>query len=394
MKKCWGYSMAWQKMIAMENRLKRALFIDRDGTIIVEPSDEQIDSLEKLEFLPGAISGLRALLPLGFEFVLATNQDGLGTESFPEDTFWPAQNKMLRTLEGEGVIFDDQLIDRTRESEGKPTRKPGTAMFGKYMDGSYDLAGSYVIGDRATDVQLAKNLGAKAILVACPDSVAARKVAEAGLQEICVLMSDDWARIVEFLRGGERSAAIERNTSETKIKLLLDLDGVGESAVSTGLNFLDHMLWQIVHHAGVTLRVEAKGDLQVDEHHTMEDVAIVLGEAVLKALGSKRGIERYGFALPMDESSALVLMDFGGRIDFEWDVQFRREMIGDVPAEMFKHFFKSFAEAAKCNLHISAKGENEHHKIEGIFKAFARALKAAIRRNVFSYELPSSKGVL
>lgn len=375
--------------------LKKALFIDRDGTIIVEPaSDLQVDSLEKLEFLPGAISALKALRTLDFEFVMATNQDGLGTESFPEDTFWPAHNKMLRTLKGEGVVFDDQLIDRSFESENKPTRKPGTAMFGKYTDGSYDLAESYVIGDRITDVKLAKNLGAKAILIAGEDSDAARQVVAEGLQDVCVLVSDNWQKVAEYIRGEERTASIERNTKETKIKVFIDLDGRAESSVSTGLNFLDHMLWQIVHHAGVSLQVRAKGDLEVDEHHTMEDVAIVLGEAVLKALGSKRGIERYGFALPMDESSAMVLLDFGGRIDFEWDVQFRREMIGDVPTEMFRHFFKSFAEAAKCNLHVSAKGENEHHKIEGIFKAFARALRAAIRRDVFSYELPSSKGVL
>ena len=375
--------------------LKKALFIDRDGTIIVEPaSDLQVDSLEKLEFLPGAISALKALRTLDFEFVMATNQDGLGTESFPEDTFWPAHNKMLRTLEGEGVVFDDQLIDRSFESENKPTRKPGTAMFGKYTDGSYDLAESYVIGDRITDVKLAKNLGAKAILIAAEDSDAARQVVAEGLQDVCVLVSDNWQKVAEYIRGEERTASIERNTKETKIKVFIDLDGRAESSVSTGLNFLDHMLWQIVHHAGVSLQVRAKGDLEVDEHHTMEDVAIVLGEAVLKALGSKRGIERYGFALPMDESSAMVLLDFGGRIDFEWDVQFRREMIGDVPTEMFRHFFKSFAEAAKCNLHVSAKGENEHHKIESIFKAFARALRAAIRRDVFSYELPSSKGVL
>lgn len=375
--------------------LKKALFIDRDGTIIVEPaSDCQVDSLEKLEFVPGAISALKALRTLDFEFVMATNQDGLGTDSFPEDTFWPAHDKMLKTLEGEGVAFDDQLIDRSFEEENKPTRKPGTAMFGKYTDGSYDLAGSYVIGDRATDVLLAKNLGAKAILIAGEGSDAAKKVAADGLQDVCVLISDDWQKVAEYIRGGERTASIERNTKETKIKVSLDLDGRGESAICTGLNFLDHMLWQIVHHAGVSLQVAVKGDLEVDEHHTMEDVAIVLGEAVLKALGSKRGIERYGFALPMDESSAVVLLDFGGRIDFEWDARFGREMIGDVPTEMFKHFFKSFAEAARCNLHISAKGENEHHKIEGIFKAFARALRAAIRRDVFSYDLPSSKGVL
>ena len=374
--------------------MKRLLIVDRDGTVIAEPAgDQQVDSLEKLEFIPGAISALAAASKLGFELLLATNQDGLGTSSFPEESFWPAHNKMLATLRGEGVTFADQLIDRSFEQENKPTRKPGTGMFGKYMDGNaYDLAGSYVIGDRMTDVKLAKNLGTKAILLQPADR--AKQVAEEGLAEVCTLVSDDWNEITEFLRRQERRAIVVRETAETSVSVALDLDGGMESAISTGLDFLDHMLWQIVHHAGVGLDVNVRGDLNVDEHHTMEDTAIVLGEAVLKALGSKAGIDRYGFALPMDECRAMVLIDFGGRIDFEWDAEFRREMVGDVPTEMFKHFFKSFAQAARCNLHISATGENEHHKIEGIFKAFARALRMAIRRDPFSYDLPSSKGVL
>ena len=374
--------------------MKRVLFIDRDGTIIVEPpTDYQVDSLEKLEFVPGAISALASLSQLDFELVMATNQDGLGTESFPEETFWPAHQKMLQTLAGEGIVFADQLIDRTFEHEQAPTRKPGTAMFGKYLSGEYDLARSFVVGDRITDVRLARNLGAQAILLRREAEVA-EELQQEGLQEVCALVTDDWHRVAEFLRADDRCATVERNTRETQIRAVIDLDGRGESRIDTGLKFLDHMLDQIIHHAGVSLTLEARGDLEVDEHHTMEDVAIVLGEAILRALGSKRGIERYGFALPMDESQALVLLDFGGRIDFEWDVEFRRERVGDVPTEMFRHFFKSLAEAARCNLHISARGENEHHKIEGVFKAFARALRCAIRRDVFSYELPSSKGVL
>lgn len=374
--------------------MKKALFIDRDGTIIVEPPEDlQVDSLEKLEFLPGAVSALRDIAGLGYELVLATNQDGLGTASFPEDTFWPAHNKMLKTLEGEGVVFDDQLIDRSFEDEDKPTRKPGTAMFGKYTGGWYDLAGSFVIGDRLTDVMLAKNLGAKAILVQ-PFEKGTRMAEEAGLGETCALVTDDWHEAARFLRSDARTATVGRKTAETDIRVSVDLDGRGVSAINTGLGFFDHMLSQIVHHAGISLDISVSGDLHVDEHHTVEDTGIVLGEAILEALGSKRGIERYGFALPMDECSALVLLDFGGRIDFVWDAEFRRESVGDVPTEMFPHFFKSFAQGARCNLHISATGDNEHHKIEGIFKAFARALRAAVRRDVFSYELPSSKGVL
>ncbi len=378
--------------------MKKALFIDRDGTVIYEPPiDFQVDSLDKLQFIPGVITALNRIAGLDYELVMATNQDGLGTECFPEETFWPVHNLMLQVLEGEGVRFDDMLIDRTMPYENAPTRKPGTAMFGKYMSGEYDLASSYVIGDRMTDVELAKNLGAKAILLRSPEE-GARMINEykVPLEDTVALVTDDWNKIWEFLRCGERVAEVHRKTRETDIYLKLDLDGGSgkKSNVDTGLKFFDHMLEQIVHHAGVSMVLSVKGDLEVDEHHTMEDVAIVLGEAVSQALGSKLGIERYGYALPMDESKAMVLIDFGGRISFEWNVEFKRERVGDVPTEMFKHFFKSFAEVAHCNLHITASGENEHHKIEGVFKAFSRAMRMAIARNSFKFELPSSKGVL
>lgn len=373
---------------------KRVLFVDRDGTILVEPpEDYQVDSLEKLEFVAGAISGLKSVSELDYELVLASNQDGLGTEAFPEETFWPAHTKMMRTLAGEGVFFDDQLIDPTFPQENAPTRKPGIGMFGKYLSGEYDLASSYVIGDRATDVELAYNLGAKAILLQSK-SVADEMLKDKAFASTCVLATKPWSEIAEFLRQTERRATIVRKTSETDICVELDIDGKGESNIDTGLKFFDHMLWQIVHHSGMSLTVECKGDLEIDEHHTIEDVAIVLGEAILQALGSKRGIDRYGFVLPMDECRAMVLIDFGGRADFVWGVEFTRERVGDVPTEMFKHFFKSMCVAMRCNLHIEAKGENNHHLIEGVFKAFARALKMAVRRDVFSYQLPSSKGVL
>ncbi len=375
--------------------MKRALFIDRDGTIIAEPADEQIDSLEKLEFLPGAISGLKALCGLGYELVLASNQDGLGTSSFPEETFHPAHNKMLTTLAGEGVRFDDELIDRSFPAEGLPTRKPGTGMFGKYLGGDYDLAASFVIGDRLTDIQLARNLGAKGILIS-PSEEGAQALAEAGLTESCAFVSDSWAEIAEFIRREERYVKIHRQTRETDITVQLDLDGRGDfnDQISTGLRFLDHMLSQIAHHGGVALGIDAHGDLDIDEHHTMEDVAITLGEAIFQALGSKAGISRYGFALPMDDCRAMVLIDFGGRIDFCWEAAFTRERVGDVPTEMFRHFFHSLCAAARCNLHITASGENDHHKAEAIFKAFARALRMAVSRQGFGYSIPSSKGML
>ena len=374
--------------------MKRALFVDRDGTIIVEPPvDYQVDSLEKLEFVPGAISALKSIAELDFELVMATNQDGLGTASFPEDTFHPAHNKMLKTLAGEGVVFADQLIDRSFPEDNAPTRKPRTGMFGKYLSGEYDLANSYVVGDRLTDVELAWNLGAKAILLQ-PQEVGEQMLQGREYAACCVLVSDNWWDVAELLRRSERRAEVVRSTRETDIRIALDLDGVDESKIDTGLKFFDHMLDQIPHHSGISLEVSCKGDLEVDEHHTMEDVAIALGEAIRTALGSKRGIDRYGFVLPMDECQAMVLLDFGGRADFVWSVPFTRERVGDVPTEMFKHFFKSMCVAMQCNLHIEAKGENNHHLIEGVFKAFARALKMAIRRDVFSYELPSSKGVL
>ena len=375
--------------------MKKALFIDRDGTIIAEPADEQIDSLEKLTFVPGAISGLKTLTGLGFDLVLATNQDGLGTDSFPENTFWPAHEKMLATLRGEGVAFDDQLIDRTFEADNAPTRKPRTGMFGNYLGGEYDLAASYVIGDRVTDVLLARNLGARGILLS-PAAEGAQMLAKAGVGDACALVTDSWAEIADFIRRGERRVEVRRETRETQITVRLDLDGRGDfnGQISTGLRFLDHMLAQIAHHGGVALAVDAQGDLDIDEHHTMEDVAITLGEAIDRALGSKAGIARYGFALPMDDCRALVLLDFGGRIDFEWDASFHRERVGDVPTEMFRHFFHALCCAARCNLQISARGENDHHKAEAIFKAFARALRMAVARQGFGYDIPSSKGVL
>ena len=374
--------------------MKRVLFIDRDGTIIVEPPvDYQVDSLEKLEFVAGAISGLRSLAELDYELVMASNQDGLGTDSFPEETFWPAHTKMLRTLAGEGVFFDDQLIDPSLPEDNAPTRKPQTGMFGKYLSGEYDMASSYVIGDRATDVELACNLGAKAVLLQSP-AEGEQMLKGKPFASACVLMSDKWSDIAEFLRRTERRAEVVRNTSETDIRIAIDLDGCGDSQVDTGLKFFDHMLWQLPHHAGISMTAICRGDLEVDEHHTIEDVAIALGEAIYQALGSKRGIDRYGFVLPMDECQAMVLIDFGGRADFVWSVPFTREKVGDVPTEMFKHFFKSLCVAMRCNLHIEAKGENNHHLIEGVFKGFARALKMAVRRDVFKYELPSSKGVL
>ena len=352
--------------------MKKAIFIDRDGTLLREPADEQIDALDKVVFVPGAISGLKALTGLGYELVMASNQDGLGTPAFPEETFWPAQNLLLRTLEGEGVVFDDILIDPSFPADKSPNRKPGTGMFGKYLDGSYDLAASWVIGDRETDRQLAENLGAQALLVG----------------------EKSWAEIAETIRSSARSATVARKTGETDIYVRVDLDGKGPSGVDTGLKFFDHMLSQLITHGGIALEIRCKGDLEVDEHHTMEDVGIALGEALRQALGDKRGIERYGFALPMDESRAIVLLDFGGRSELVWDVQFTREYVGDVPTEMFKHFFKSLSDAMRANLYVQARGENNHHLAEGVFKAFARSLKQAVRRNVFSYDLPSSKGLL
>lgn len=365
---------------------KKALFIDRDGTIIREPEDEQIDSLEKLEFVPGAIGALSILMRSGeFELVLATNQDGLGTPSFPEKDFTIPHLKMIDTLKGEGIEFTDQLIDRSFPYENLPTRKPGIGMFGDYLTGDYELEHSYVIGDRHTDIQLARNLGAKAIMIGTPEN---GKDAD--------FCSESWMEIADFILRSERRCTIHRDTRETSINITLDLDGLGSfnGDISTGLGFFDHMLAQIAHHSGLALSVNVKGDLHVDEHHTVEDTAIALGEAVARALGSKAGIERYGFALPMDDCRALVLLDFGGRADFEWDVKFNREYVGDVPTELWSHFFKSFAHEASCNLYISARGDNDHHRIEAIFKAFARTLGRAVHRIPFKYTIPSSKGVI
>ncbi len=374
--------------------MKKAIFIDRDGTIIREPADEQIDSLEKLEFVPGAISSLRALMGRGYELVMVSNQDGLGTDAFPEAVFYPAHNKMLATLEGEGVKFDAEWIDRSFPADNLPTRKPGTAMLAGYMTGEYDLSHSFVIGDRLTDIQLASNLGARGILLLSETGDRAESLRLQAERMGAALVSDDWHSVARFILDAERAATISRTTSETAITVEVCLDGEGRSSISTGLRFFDHMLDQIAHHSGISLTITCRGDLDVDEHHTMEDVAIALGQALDKALGDKRGIDRYGFVLPMDESRAMVLIDLGARIDFSWDVTFTREYIGDTPTEMFAHFFKSLASALRCNLHISAVGSNNHHLIEGVFKAFARALKMAIRRDPFSYSLPSSKGVL
>ncbi len=365
--------------------MKKILFIDRDGTIIKEPpADFQVDSLEKLEFVPGAISFLQKIKKeLDYSFVMVTNQDGLGTDSFPEDTFWPAQNKMLTTLEGEGVVFDEILIDRSFENENLPTRKPGIGLLANYIDGSFDIKNSYVIGDRQTDVQLAKNLGSKAIFInTLPNDEAD-------------FSAKTWDDIYNYLRLPDRIGKISRKTNETDISIELNLDGDGKTNINTGLGFFDHMLDQIGKHAGIDLNISVKGDLNVDEHHTVEDTSIALGEAFLKALGDKKGINRYGFLLPMDDSLAQVALDFGGRPWLVWDCEFAREKVGDLPTEMFYHFFKSFADASKCNLNIKVEGDNEHHKIEAIFKALAKCIKMAVKRNKDELnKLPSTKGVL
>jgi imidazoleglycerol-phosphate dehydratase/histidinol-phosphatase len=362
--------------------MKKVLFIDRDGTIIREPADEQIDSFEKLSFLPGVLVALHQIASrLPYQLVMVTNQDGLGTASFPEDHFWPAHNKMLEILESAGVIFDEILIDRTFESDHADTRKPGTGMLKPYLDGSYDIQNSYVIGDRVTDVQLAGNLGAKAIFIG-------DKVPEA---ELC---TTDWSQISAHLLAVERRAEVNRKTNETDISIKLSLNGSGMAGNDTGIAFFNHMLDQIARHGHLDLSVRVKGDLHVDEHHTIEDTALALGEAFSQALGDKKGIERYGFCLPMDDCLAQVAIDFGGRNWLEWDAEFNREMIGKMPTEMFFHFFKSFSDTARCNLNIKAEGINEHHKIEAIFKAFAKAINMAVRQDPTSNTLPSTKGVL
>lgn len=356
--------------------MKKVLFIDRDGTLIKEPEDEQIDAFEKLVFVEGVFRNLAFIRKnLDFEFVMVSNQDGLGTESFPEDTFWPVHNFILQTLKGEGIEFDNILIDRHFPADNHPCRKPGTGMLTEYIDNpEYDLAGSYVIGDRETDAQLAENLGCKALILG-----------KEGM---------DWEKIAELLFAGERVAEMVRTTKETDITVRLNLDGTGKCDIKTGLGFFDHMLEQIGRHGMMDLYVRCNGDLDVDEHHTIEDTGIVLGECIARALGDKRGIERYGYSLPMDDSLAQVCLDFGGRPWLVWDAEFKREKVGEMPTEMFHHFFKSVSDAARINLNIKAEGTNEHHKIEGIFKAFARSIRMAVKRDIYHYQLPSTKGAL
>ena len=374
---------------------KRALFIDRDGTLVKEPPvDYQLDSLEKLEFVPKVMRNLYFIRErLDFEFVMVSNQDGLGTPSFPEETFWPAHNLILKTLEGEGIVFDDILIDPSFPEDNSPNRKPRTGMLTKYMTGEYDLENSFVIGDRLTDMELAHNLGAKGIWLR-PEEGAESELAAYATSLSSAYITDDWDKITEYLFAGERRAVVRRATKETDIYVDWNLDGTGKTSISTGLGFFDHMLDQIGKHSGTDLTVRVKGDLEVDEHHTIEDTAIALGEAMLKALGDKRGIERYGYCLPMDDCLCSVALDFGGRPWLVWDAEFHREKVGDMPTEMFLHFFKSLSDAARMNLNIRAEGTNEHHKIEGIFKALARSIKMAIRRDIYRFELPSTKRAL
>ena len=363
--------------------MKKVLFIDRDGTLVIEPPvDYQLDSLEKLEFYPGVFQYLaRIAKELDYTVVMVTNQDGLGTASFPENTFWPAQNKIMQAFKNEGVEFAEVLIDKSFPHENLPSRKPGTAMLTHYLKGNYDLANSYVIGDRQTDVQLAQNLGCKAIFIG------------KGNNQHADLTTSSWADIYSHLSTQPRKAKVIRNTNETKISVEVNLDGSGKSIISTGLGFFDHMLEQIAKHGNLDLYITVNGDLHIDEHHTIEDVAITLGDSFLQALGSKKGIERYGFLLPMDDCLAQVAIDFGGRPWLEWEAEFKREKIGEMPTEMFMHFFKSFSDSAKCNLNIKVEGDNEHHKIEAIFKAFAKAIKMAVSKNN-NFTIPSTKGTL
>ena len=378
--------------------MKKVLFIDRDGTLILEPPvDFQVDSFEKLQFYPKVFTGLgKIALELDFELVMVTNQDGLGTESYPFESFIGPHNLMVETLRSEGIEFSEECIDKTFPEENAETRKPRTGLLTKYFNGEYDLANSFVIGDRLTDVELAKNLGAKAIYMVNPNDPGKAEVTtkEEELRSVVALQSTDWEEIYTFLKLGERTASYRRKTHETDISIELDLDGTGRSEINTGISFFDHMLDQIARHGSLDLKIEVKGDLQVDEHHTIEDTAIALGECFSKALGSKIGIERYGFCLPMDDCLAQVAIDFGGRNWLEWQAEFKREMIGQMPTEMFFHFFKSFTDGAKCNLNIKAEGVNEHHKIEAIFKVFAKAIKMAKRRDGVNAVLPSTKGML
>lgn len=373
------------------------LFIDRDGTLNIEPDDEQVDSFAKLKLYPRALYYLSKIAKeLDYKLVMVTNQDGLGTESHPEENFWPIHNFIIDTYAGEGVVFDEVIIDKTFARDNAPTRKPGTALLTKYFGEEYDLKNSFVIGDRLNDIVLAKNLGAKGIYLRNNDTLGSAENLDKyeTLSEIIALETKNWEDIYTFLRGGARTVKHERKTNETDISIKLDLDGTGKAKIETGLNFFDHMLDQIARHGGMDLEIIAKGDLYIDEHHTIEDTGIALGEAFAKAIGNKLGIERYGFCLPMDDCLAQVAIDFGGRAWIVWDAEFKRERVGDVPTEMFFHFFKSFSDAAKCNLNIKAEGENEHHKIEAIFKAFAKAIKMAVKRDAEKMVLPSTKGVL
>lgn len=376
--------------------MKPILFIDRDGVILEEPPvDFQVDHIDKTSFVKGSISAL-AHIAASFDYykVMVTNQDGLGTDSYPETDFFPYHNLMIRTLQAEGFVFDEMIIDRTFASDNQPTRKPGTALLQHFFNtDTFDLSKSYVIGDRWSDIQLAKNLGCKAIYLKSPLHELTSEQ-EKELRPVIALETDSWHDIYTFLKLGMRVVNHERNTNETRISVMLNLDGSGRSDIHTGLGFFDHMLDQIARHGKIDLTIHTEGDLHIDEHHTIEDTGITLGEAFAKALIDKRGMERYGFAIPMDEAEAKVLIDFGGRNWIVWDAEFKREKIGEMPTEMFFHFFKSFSDAAKCNLNISCKGDNEHHKIEAIFKAFAKAIRMAVKRDPFSNHLPSTKGVL
>ena len=377
--------------------MKKILFIDRDGTLILEPADYQVDSFEKLEFYPEAFTYMAKIAKeLDYELVMVTNQDGLGTDAHPEELFWPIQNFIIKAFENEGVKFEDIYIDKTFARENAPTRKPETGLLKKYINNSdYNLANSFVIGDRITDVKLAQNLGSKGIFIANDEALGAEEISDnKDLNDAIALKTTSWKTIYEFLKLENRSASIERNTNETKIKIELNLDGTGKSDISTGIHFFDHMLDQIARHGQMDLIIKVDGDLEVDEHHTIEDTAIALGEVFAQALGNKLGIERYGFTLPMDDCLAQTAIDFGGRNWLVWEADFKREMIGQMPTEMFYHFFKSFTDGAKANLNIKAEGTNEHHKIESIFKAFAKAIKVAVKRDPDKMILPSTKGML
>ena len=376
---------------------KKVLFIDRDGTLIKEPFDEQVDAFEKLIFYPKVFQYVAKIAKeLDFELVMITNQDGLGTASYPEETFWPVQNFVIQSFENEGVVFEKVFIDKTYPNENAPTRKPKTGLLTAYFTEAYDLENSFVIGDRLTDMELAKNLGSKGIYLNTNTNLGTSEISvkENELKQFIALETDNWQKIYEFLKLDNRTAEIIRNTKETQIQIALNIDGTGKSNISTGIAFFDHMLDQIARHGNMDVTIKVKGDLEVDEHHTIEDTMIALGEVFSKAIGNKLGIERYGFCLPMDDCLAQVAIDFGGRNWLVWDAVFKREKIGEMPTEMFYHLFKSFTDGAKCNLNIKAEGTNEHHKIEAIFKAFAKAIKVAVKRDSEKMILPSTKGML